>query len=105
MKKHINCLFLLALFSGCAPKEDVVKYGQHYKKHQDFKSLVKAVELMPTAITTSQVKKILGEPIDNGFDYRFLTDSISPNKCPVGAVFNIDLQGKIIHRWVDEICE
>ena len=105
MKKHINCLFLLALFSGCAPKEDVVKYGQHYKKHQDFKSLVKAVELMPTAITTSQVKRILGEPIDNGFDYRFLTDSISPNKCPVGAVFNIDLQGKIIHRWVDEICE
>ncbi len=105
MKKHINCLFLLALFSGCAPKEDVVKYGQHYKKHQDFKSLVKAVELMPTAITTSQVKKILGEPIDNGFDYRYLTDSISPNKCPVGAVFNIDLQGKIIHRWVDEICE
>ena len=105
MKKHINCLFLLALFSGCAPKEDVVKYGQHYKKHQDFKSLVKAVELMPTAITTSQVKKILGEPIDNGFDYRFLTDSISPNKCPVGAVFNSDLQGKIIHRWVDEICE
>ena len=105
MKKHINCLFLLALFSGCAPKEDVVKYGQHYKKHQDFKSLVKAVELMPTAITTSQVKKILGEPIDNGFDYRYLTDSISPNKCPVGAVFNIDVQGKIIHRWVDEICE
>ena len=38
-------------------------------------------------------------------NYRYLTDSISPNKCPVGAVFNIDLQGKIIHRWVDEICE
>lgn len=105
MKKHINCLFLLALFSGCAPKEDIVKYGQHYKKYQDYKSLVKAVELMPTDITTAQVKRILGEPIDNGFDYRYLTDSISPNKCNVGAVFNIDLQGKITHRWVDEICE
>jgi len=105
MKKHIYFLFLLTLFTGCAPKEDVVKYGQLYKKHQDFKSLVKAVELMPTVITTQQVKRILGEPIDNGFDYRYLTDSISPNKCPVGAVFNIDLQGKITHRWVDEICE
>ena len=57
MKKHINCLFLLTLFTGCAPKEDVVKYGQLYKKHQDFKSLVKAVELMPTVITTQQVKE------------------------------------------------
>lgn len=105
MKKHINFLFLLALFSGCAPKEDFVKYGHHYKKYKDYKSLVKAVVLMPTAITKAQVKRILGEPIDNGFDYRYLTDSISPNKCPVGAVFNIDLQGKITGRWIDEICE
>lgn len=105
MKKHIHYLFLLALLSSCAPKEAVFVYGKQYQKKKDFKSLVKAVELMHTAITTSQVKRILGEPIDNGFDYRYLTDSISPNKCPVGAVFNIDLQGKIIHRWVDEICE
>jgi len=105
MKKHINCLFLLALFSGCAPKEDVVKYGQHYKKYQDYKSLVKAVELMPTAITTSQVKRILGEPIDNGFDYRYLVDSTGGNNCTIGAVFSIDNQGIITHRWVDEICE
>ena len=105
MKKYIKYVFILALFSACAPKEDIIKYGQHYKKYQDYKSLVKAVELMPKDITTQQVKKILGDPIDNDFDYRYLTDSISPNKCPVGAVFNIDLQGKITGRWVDEICE
>jgi hypothetical protein len=105
MKKYINCLFLLALLSSCAPKSEIVKYGKQYQKNKDFKSLVNAVDLMPKDITTQQVKKILGEPIDNGFDYRYLTDSISPNKCPVGAVFNIDNEGIITHRWVDEICE
>lgn len=60
---------------------------------------------MPKNITTNQVKKILGEPIDNGFDYRYLVDYISVNNCNVGAVFNINLQGKITNRWVDEICE
>lgn len=105
MKKYIKYIFVLALFLSCASKEDVQKYGQEYQKHKDYKSLAKAVELMPKDITTAQVKKIFGEPIDNGFDYRYLTDSISPNKCPVGAVFNIDNKGKITHRWVDEICE
>lgn len=105
MKKHINCLFLLALLSSCAPKAEIIKYGQHYKKHKDYKSLTKAVELMPETITTAQVKKILGEPIDNGFDYRYLVDSTGVNNCTIGAVFNIDLQGKITGRWVDEICE
>jgi hypothetical protein len=105
MKKQIKSLFVLALLSSCAPKEAVFVYGKQYQKHNDFKSLVKAVELMPTDVTTAQVKKILGEPIDNGFDYRYLTDSISPNKCPVGAVFNIDNEGIITHRWVNEICE
>ena len=105
MEKYIKYIFVLVLFSGFASKEDAKKYGKQYQKHKDYKSLAKAVELMPTAITTVQVKNILGEPIDNGFDYRYLTDSISPNKCPVGAVFNIDNKGKITHRWVDEICE
>jgi len=105
MKKHINCLFLLALFSGCAPKEAVFVYGKQYQKNKDFKSLVKAVDLMPKDITTQQVKKILGEPIDNGFDYRYLVDSTGVNNCTIGAVFNIDLQGKITGRWIDEICE
>lgn len=105
MKKYIKYVFVLALFSGCSPKEELMKLGKQYQKNKDYKNLAKAVELMPASITTSEVKKILGEPIDNGFDYRFLTDSISPNQCPVGAVFNIDNKGKITHRWVDEICE
>ncbi len=105
MKKYIHYLFLLALLSSCAPKEAVFVYGKQYQKYKDYKSLVQAVELMPSAITTQQVKKILGEPIDNGFDYRYLVDSTGVNNCTIGAVFNIDLQGKITHRWVDEICE
>lgn len=105
MKKQIKYVFVLVMFLGCASKEDAKKYGQQYQNQKDYKSLAKAVELMPTAITTLQVKVILGEPIDNGFDYRYLTDSISPNKCAVGAVFNIDNKGIITHRWVDEICE
>ena len=105
MKKHLKYLFLLALFTSCAPKEAVLVYGKQYQKNKDFKSLVKAVNLMPKDITTQQVKKILGEPIDNGFDYRYLVDSTGVNNCTIGAVFSIDLQGKITKRWVDEICE
>jgi len=105
MTKHIKQLFFLILLSSCAPKEAVFVYGKQYQKNKDYKSLAKAVDLMSKDITTRQVKKILGEPIDNGFDYRYLTDSISPNKCLVGAVFNIDNNVKITHRWVDEICE
>ncbi|EAZ95008.1 hypothetical protein FBBAL38_11704 [Flavobacteria bacterium BAL38] len=105
MKKYIIYVFVLALSSSCASKKEIIKYGQHYKKYQDYKSLVKALELIPTAITTAEVKRILGDPIDNGFDYRYLTDSISPNKCAVGAVFNIDKKGIITHSRVNEICE
>jgi hypothetical protein len=103
--KQLKYLLIVVLISSCAPKEELIKLGQQYQKNKDYKSLAKAVELMPADVTTSQVKKILGEPIDNEFDYRFLTDSISPNQCAVGAVFNIDNKGKITHRWVDEICE
>lgn len=105
MTKHIKRLFFLIFLSSCAPKEAVFVHGQQYQKNKDFKSLVKAIDLMPKDITTQQVKKILGEPIDNGFDYRYLVDSTGVNNCNVGAVFSIDLQGKITHRWVDEICE
>lgn len=104
-KTYTYYLFLLVLLSCCAPKAEIIKYGQHYKKHKDYKSLTKAVELMPETITTAQVKKIVGKPIDNGFDYGYLVDSTGVNNCTIGAVFNIDLQGKITHRWVDEICE
>ena len=60
---------------------------------------------MSETITTVKVKKILGKPIENGFDYRCLVDATGVNNCTIGAVFTIDLQGKITGRWVDEICE
>ncbi|HSD14397.1 MAG TPA: hypothetical protein VLB74_07090 [Flavobacterium sp.] len=104
-KNSIYIVLITSVFS-CAPKAEIVKYGKHYQKHNDYKSLVKAVELMPKTITTSEVKKILGEPpIDNGFDYRYLVDSTGVNNCTIGAVFTIDSKGKITNRWVDEICE
>ncbi|SHG73428.1 hypothetical protein SAMN05443549_10672 [Flavobacterium fluvii] len=105
MIKNIKYLYLFILVCGCAPKTEIAKYGQHYQKFNDYKSLAEAVKLMPTDISTSEVKKILGDPIDNGFDYRYLVDSTGVNNCPVGAVFNIDQKGKITNRWIDEICE
>ena len=105
MKINLKFIIIVALLTSCAPKNTIFEYGKHYQKNKDFKSLVKAVELMPKDITTHQVKRILGEPIDNGFDYRYLVDSTGVNKCTVGAVFNIDTQGKITNRWIDEICE
>ena len=105
MKKHIIFLFIIALLSSCSSRLEIVNCGKHYRKHKDFKSLSRTVELMPKTITTIYVKRLLGKPIDNGFDYRYLVDSIGVNNCTVGAVFYIDNQGKITNRWVDEICE
>ena len=105
MIKNIIHLCLFALVASCAPTTEILQYGRHYQKFNDFKSLTEAVRLMPEDITTSQVKEILGEPIDNGFAYRYLVDSTGENNCRVGAVFNIDEKGIITHRWIDEICE
>ena len=105
MKNYIKYLFILVLFSSCTSRLEIVNCGQHYRKYNDFKSLSRTIELMPKTITTRHVKRLLGKPINNGFDYRYLVDSIGVNKCTVGAVFNIDKQGKITDRWIDEICE
>jgi len=98
-------IILLGIMFSCVSTSELMQHGNHYQKYKDYNSLKKAVDLMPVAIDTKQVKKILGEPLENSFDYRFLTDSISPNGCAVGAVFNLDLNGKITQRWVGEICE
>jgi hypothetical protein len=105
IKTILFLIFQYFMVISCISKNNLEQYGQHYQKNKDFKSLEKAVALMSEDIDTSQVKKILGEPIDNGFDYRYLVDSIGENNCNVGAVFNINLQGKITHRWLGEICE
>lgn len=104
MKKYfINLFFFLLCMYGCTTS--IADYGKHYQKHQDFASLDKVVELIDLGIDTAEVRKLLGEPIDMGFDYRYLVDSIGENGCVVGAVFHIDESGKIDQKWTGEICE
>lgn len=79
--------------------------GEHYQKHNDFKSLQKVVNLIEMNSDTLFIKQILGEPIDMGFDYRYLIDSVGENGCAFGAVFHINEFGKIDQKWIDEICE
>jgi hypothetical protein len=106
MKKIAFLLCMTFLFSfGCNHHQTIEDYGQHYQKHNDYKSLSKVVELMILDVDTSYVKTILGEPIDMGFDYRYMVDSIGPNDCSIGAVFHIGPEGKIDQKWIDDICE
>ncbi len=95
---------ILAVLCSCK-KDDALKYGTNYQANKDYKSLKMAFDLMPKDIKPEEVKKILGEPIDMGFDYRYTTDSISPNNCVVGAVFNLDNKGNITQKWIGDICE
>lgn len=96
---------LSTIVLGCSSLNTVKRYGRLYQKHGDYKNLVKVVELLPLDADTTFVKSILGEPIDMGFDYRYLVDSIGPNGCVIGAVFHIGDNGKIDQKWIDEICE
>ena len=105
MTKIFKCLIIITLISGCGPKNDLRQFGKHYQKHQDYKSLQRVVELLPENVDTTEVKKILGEPISMGFDFRYTVDSTGVNGCVVGAVFHIDDKGKISNKWTGEICE
>jgi hypothetical protein len=105
MKKLANYLIICVFILGCNTEHALQKYGSHYQKFSDYRSLHKVVKLMPMNSDTSFVKKVLGIPIDMGFDYRYLVDSTGPNGCPVGAVFHINDSGKIDQKWIDEICE
>ena len=104
MKKYFPLLLvvLLALFS-C--QSDLQKFGKEYQKKGDLQSLEKAMVLLQTETDTANVRKILGEPIDMGFDFRYLTEKTGENDCVIGAVFHIDEFGKIDDRWIGEICE
>lgn len=105
MKKMLTLVFFSMIIFGCSSCYAVKRYGQHYQKHEDYKSLYKVVDLIPLEVDTSYVKSILGDPIDMGFDYRYLVDSMGPNGCVIGAVFHIDDNGKIDQKWIGEICE
>lgn len=95
----------LLFFLSCSSTTEIEKYGSHYQEHQDYFSLQKVVELMALGVDKNYVSTILGEPIDMGFDYRYLVDSIGQNGCVIGAVFHIDETDKVDQKWIDEICE
>lgn len=105
MKKRAFFYFLAIILTACATKDAITRFGAHYQKHKDYESLSKVVELLTPGADTAYVRRLLGEPIDMGFDFRYLLDSIGPDGCVVGAVFHIDEQGKIDDKWIDEICE
>jgi hypothetical protein len=98
-------LFMALFLWGCQQEMTLEKYGEHYQEHQDFQSLNKIVELLPLDTDTSALRRLLGEPIDMGFDFRYLLDSAGPNGCVVGAVFHVNELGKTDQQWLGEICE
>lgn len=102
---HLSWLLFISLLWHCKANSSLNAYGQSYQKDQDYQSLKQVVNLLELGIDTAEVKAILGEPIDMGFDYRYLIDSVGPNGCVIGAVFHIDATGKIDQKWIDEICE
>lgn len=101
--------FRLFLLVGLVPffscQEPIEKHAAHYREHQDAASLQEVVKLFPQEADTSDVRTLLGEPIDFGFDYRYMTEEVSENNCAVGAVFHIDEEGKVDDFWYGEICE
>lgn len=98
-------MILLLILGSCSSEDDLASYGKAYQQTGAFAPLQKVVEQLPPGSDTARVKAILGEPIDMGFDYRYLVDSIGPKGCVIGAVFHIDDAGKIDQQWTGEICE
>jgi hypothetical protein len=96
---------LLPILAGCHIEKRITEYGRHYQQYSDYKSLQKVVRLISLPTDTTYIQTVLGAPENYGFDYRYYTDSTSLNKCPVGAVFHINANGKIDSKWIDEICE
>lgn len=96
--------FLVIGFCATCQIAEIEKFGQHYQEHKDYQSLSKVVDLLEIGSDTVYVRKILGEPIDFGFDYRYTVDSTGPNACTIGAVFHLN-EGKVDDKWIDEICE
>lgn len=98
MKLILSILFVGAVLSP------VGKYGKHYRRHHDFESLQQAVDLIEPGTDTTAVKALLGPPVDMGFEYRYLTDSVDENNCPVGAAFRFT-DGRLTDRFVVPFCE
>ena len=105
MNNFLKAVILFLLIFSCQRLSELESLGQHYQEHNDYLSLQKVVSLMELDTDTLFVKNILGEPIDMGFDYRYLIDSVGENGCVIGAVFHINELGKIDQKWIGEICE
>ncbi|GAB5555337.1 MAG: hypothetical protein Sapg2KO_49280 [Saprospiraceae bacterium] len=103
--KIITALLAISILTFACPMSPIYIHGKNYQRDKDYASLAKVVELLELGTDTSKVRQILGEPIDMGFDFRYLLDSVGPQDCVVGAVFHIDEDGKIDQKWLDEICE
>jgi len=105
MENSLKILILFLLLYGCSADKKLVKYGKEFHENRTYQNLNQVVELMPLNIDSSYVIKIMGEPIDNGFDLRYLLDSIGPNGCYIGVVFQVNQKGIVYKKWIDEICE
>lgn len=105
MDKLLLALLLILCIIACNSTQPLQQHVRKFKQSKDYQHLQQLMALLPEKMDTSYMKKLLGEPIDMGFDYRYLTDSISPKGCAVGAVFHINEYGQIDDRWLDEICE
>ncbi|MEL7123768.1 MAG: hypothetical protein AAFO07_30285 [Bacteroidota bacterium] len=107
LNMSIKSLFFLTPFAFllACQNSTLENLGLHYQQNQDYQSLNEVVNQIELGVDKMYIKKILGEPIDMGFDYRYLIDSVGPNGCVIGAVFHINEDGKIDQKWIDEICE
>lgn len=105
MNIFFKSAILLLLISSCQGTSELERLGRHYQENHDYKSLQAVVDLVGLDVDTSIVIKLLGEPINMGFDYRYLIDSVGENGCVIGAVFHVNEFGKIDQKWIDEICE
>ncbi len=95
--------FLLLVLAGC--HDPLKEAGDRYREKQDSQSLNEFLSLLPVDIDTTLVRRYLGEPIDMGFDYRYLTGETGPDGCVMGAVFHIADDGSIDEYWYGQICE
>lgn len=108
MKKVISVLFFILLLAACTepvPESPLERAAKSYRQQGDAASLQRVIDLLEPEADTARVRELLGEPIDMGFDYRYLLDSTGENGCVVGAVFHVGEGGLIDQKWIGEICE
>ena len=102
MKQLVVFMFVISLLASC---KTIESYGKCYQNNANKACLQKVVDKINIGADKADIKKILGEPIDSGFDYRYLIDEKGENGCAMGAVFHFDKNGKVDQKWLGEICE